>query len=377
MNYINKYLRNFSPYKLASHKIWTVEPAERSKILKLDWNESVLSPSPKVIERLRELVLNDNIFYNYYPSTYNHELLRLLSEYVGLPEENIQYFAGSDSLHEYIGKLYISVGDPVLLLGPTYDNFRLTAEVCGADIYYHYLDEQFVFDAEEFEERIRVVEPSLVYICNPNNPTGTQHTAAYIRKLLNEFPQTLFLIDEAYVEFAEETAKELVLEYENILISRTMSKAFGLANFRLGYLIASKANIEYISSIRNPKNISTFAQEAAIGALSDIDYMRRYVSEVIEAKQEFVEHLSICAHDLQCVFGGGNFVLLILNSEAEKCELIDYLMARDIYVRELSQTEFLSKRCVRVTVGTKDKMDIVASAILSFFGKSYEEHCVD
>ena len=134
MKYVNKYLRNFTPYKLASHKIWTVDKFQREKILKLDWNEATIPPSPKVREQIQNLV-NEPSFYQLYPSTYNEKLMKLLSEYVGLPKDNIQYFASSDSLHEYIAKLYITVGDPVLLLGPTYDNFRLTAEVCGADIY--------------------------------------------------------------------------------------------------------------------------------------------------------------------------------------------------------------------------------------------------
>ena len=269
MSYINKYLRNFKPYKLASHKVWTVDPNEREKILKLDWNEATIPPSPIVAMRLKKLVLQSN-FYNLYPSTYNEELLLLLSNYTGISKDNIQYFASSDSLHEYIAKLYITVGDPVLLLGPTYDNFRLTAEVCGANIYFHMLEApDFLFDEEKFKDDIRRIEPSLVYVCNPNNPTGTQYRANYIKGLLDEFPETLFLIDEAYAEFANVSAKKLALEYENILITRTMSKAFALANFRFGYLIASKRNIDYISSIRNPKNITTFAQEAVIGALSD------------------------------------------------------------------------------------------------------------
>ena len=136
MKYINKYLRNFTPYKVASHKIWGVDPSERKNILKLDWNEATVNPSPKVEERLKNLVNNPN-FFNLYPATYNEKLHELLAKYVGLPMDNVQYFASSDSLHEYIAKLYITVGDPVLLLGPTYDNFRLTAEVCGAEIFFY------------------------------------------------------------------------------------------------------------------------------------------------------------------------------------------------------------------------------------------------
>lgn len=369
MNFVNKYLRNLKPYELASHKIWTMAPGTRGQILKLDWNEATIPPSPRVIERIKEMVMSEDEFYNYYPSTYNEELLGLLSAYTGLPAENIQYFSGSDSVHEYVTKMYITVGDPILILGPTYDNFRLAAEACGAHIYFNLMDDGFAFDPDAFADDIRRLEPSLVYICNPNNPTGTQHTVPYIESLLSQFPQTLFLIDEAYAEFSGVSAKELVLRYENIIISRTMSKAFALANFRFGYIVASARNIACISGVRNAKSVSTFAQAAAAEALKDTAYMERYVSEVLAAKKQFTDDLSKCGDVLRCVSGGGNFVLVVLKDEHSKRQLVDYLRENMIYVRELSQTPFLAERCMRVTIGTGQQMKLVSDSIAAFFDK--------
>lgn len=364
MKFINKYLRNFTPYKLASHKIWQVEADKRKDILKLDWNEATIAPSPKVAERISRLVM-DGQFYNLYPSTYNEELIELLSNYIEIKKTHIQYFASSDSLHEYIAKLYITVGDPVLILGPTYDNFRLTAEVCGADLHFYNIPDDFQFDRDAFISSIRDIDPSLVYICNPNNPTGTQHSIDYIEELLVEFPQTLFLIDEAYAEFSGVSCKDLTLKYENILISRTMSKAFAIANFRFGYLIASEKNIEYISSIRNSKNITTFAQEAACGALSDIEYMEEYVKEVNEAKKLFSDSINGLG-GISVESGGGNFVLLKCQSNQMKRSLLDFLEKRSIFVRNVSQTEMLKNYCIRITIGTRDQMEIVAKEIKEY-----------
>lgn len=365
MKFINKYLRNFEPYKLASHKIWTAGEEERKTILKLDWNEAAIPPSPKVSQRMEELV-RKNQFYNYYPSTYNEELHHLIAEYMELPKENIQYFASSDSLHEYIAKLYITVGDPVLILGPSYDNFRLTAEVCGADVFFYYIGDNFQFQSEEFCKMIEDKEPSLVYICNPNNPTGTQHAAEYIEELLNKYPAVLFLIDEAYAEFSGITVKDLVLNYENILVSRTMSKAFGIANFRFGYLAASKNNIDYISNIRNPKNITTFAQEAAIGALSDLQYMKDYVNEVRSAKLEFQKQLSLYRGWIEFAKGEGNFQLIRCRDSNLKNSLLQYLESNNIFVRDVCQTEFLKNFCVRITIGTREQMRRVSKCISEF-----------
>lgn len=365
MSYINKYLRNFKPYKVASHKVWQVNSDERKEILKLDWNEATVQPSPKVRERLKNLLNTD--FLNLYPATYNEELHNLLAEYAELPKENVQYFASSDSLHEYISKMYITVGDPALVLWPSYDNFRLTAQVAGANVMFFELEKDFTFDSEQFEAKIERKDPSLVYICNPNNPTGLILGKHYIKHLLDKFPRTIFLIDEAYIEFIpDKTCKDLVLEYDNILISRTMSKAFGLANVRFGYLLASEENIRYISSIRNPKNITSFAQEAVIGALSDIEYMKKYVSQVNAAKERFVKGInSSCSMRFQAYESNANFVLVRCEDQLTKREILNYLERNNVFIRNVSQSESV-KDCVRVTIGTIEQMDYVLSLFKSY-----------
>lgn len=358
MNYINKYLRNFKPYKVASHKIWQVTEGQRSGILKLDWNEATVQPSPMVCARLQKLLGTQ--FLNYYPATYNEELHILLAQYAGLPKENVQYFASSDSLHEYISKMYITVGDPALILWPSYDNFRLTAQVAGAYVMFFELEHDFSFCADAFEDKIRRKEPSLVYICNPNNPTGLLLGKDYIRHLLDEFPTTMFLIDEAYIEFSPgDTCKDLVLNYDNILVSRTMSKAFGLANVRFGYLLASGENIQYISSIRNPKNITTFAQEAVIGALSDVEYMRKYVAEVDEAKRFFIDAINHLGGGKFHAFPSkANFVLIRCVDQLLKQEVLVYLERNNVFVRNVNQCESVED-CIRITVGRKEQMELV------------------
>ncbi len=365
MSFINKYLRNFVPYKLASHKIWGVTKERRKEILKLDWNEASIPPSPQVTKRINKLV-EDGEFYNLYPATLNEELLHLLSEYVQLPEENIQYFGGSDSLHEYIAKTYISVGDPVLIVWPSYDNFRLTAEVNGASVYFTPVNDDFSMNEDLIVNAIKEIEPSLVYLCNPNNPTGNIHSVEFIESMLKEFSNVVFLVDEAYAEFSGVTVKDLVTQYENLLVSRTMSKAFGIANFRFGYLLASEANIKYISTIRNPKNITTFAQEAAAGALSDVQYMLDYVEEVTLAREYFEEQLQNLCEYLQTYESHGNFIMIKCLQADIKDKLLTHMEENDIFIRKLSQSDSL-KDCVRITIGNRQQMQRVYSVMVSFF----------
>lgn len=357
MKFINKYLRNLSPYKVASHKIWEVKPEQRRDLLKLDWNEASVPPSPKVKERLTSLVEQEDAYF-LYPSTYNEELMKLLTEYVGISPDNLQYFASSDALHEYLVRMFVSVGDPILLLGPTYDNFRLTCESQGGKIFIHEFEEGFRFNPEAFEQSIRDISPSLIYVCNPNNPSGNVIDADYLKGLFRRFPDSIFLIDEAYYEFYGQTLKDEVLNFPNLFISRTFSKAFALANFRAGYLISDKENIQQISKIRNPKNFTTFAQEAVMGALSDTDYMWNYVKEVKAAKEIFEKELQSLDGVNRIFPSEGNFLLIEFKTPEVKADYFRRLTEGNIFVRNLTHSKMLMN-CLRITVGTREQMNRV------------------
>jgi len=361
MRFINKYLRNLAPYKVASHKIWEVPSDERKKMLKLDWNEATVPPSPKVNERLQKLVNEQEVYY-LYPSTHNAELLGLLSAYTSLPKENIQYFASSDSLHEYLVRMFVGVGDPILILGPTYDNFRLTCESQGAQTYYHDYSDSFELDKAAFKDKVREITPSLVYLCNPNNPTGNVLEKDYLLEMVAAFPDTIFLIDEAYFEFYGETMSNYVLVHPNLFVTRTFSKAFALANFRAGYLIASAENIAQISKIRNPKNFTTFTQEAVIAVLSDVAYMRKYVDEVLKARDYFEEKLKGSPLIKNIFPSQGNFVLVEFSDFDIKMKVYNGLSDHNIFVRNLMHSKLLMNT-LRITIGTREQMERVIKVI--------------
>ncbi len=365
--HVNKYLQNITPYKVVPHKIWDIDSQNRNNVLKLDWNEATIQPSPLVQKRLTELIEQDH-FFNLYPRTSNEKLLNKLSEYVQLPEENIQYFASSDSIHEYIAKMYIAENDRVLIQAPSYDNFRLTVQANGGQVFFSYTDENFQFNKDSFEKDLKSIKPSFVYLCSPCNPCGFQHSKQYIENLLKKYPEIMFLIDEAYSEFSQNSVKDLVLNYENILITRTMSKAFALANFRFGYLLASKFNIDSINSIRNPKNISTFSQEAVMAALCDIDYMKNYVTQVTQARDFFFNFLQKYNNYLTVYPSCANFVLIKCSSFAIKANLFKYLQQNNIFVRNLTQCPQLYP-CIRITIGTTEQMQKAAQVIDNFFSE--------
>lgn len=358
-SFVNDYLLNLRPYKIASQEIWSMTREMKENSLKLDWNEATIEPPPEVKKAIIDFISSED-FFRLYPSTYNDELIKLLSLYANVPRLNIQYFASSDSLHEYIAKLFISVGDKVMILQPSYDNFRATAAASGANIIFSDMTEEFRFDPYKIKEDIRNENPKLVYICNPNNPTGDVLAPDQIEELLIEYPKVMFLIDEAYAEFAYQTVNHLALKYNNILITHTMSKAFALANVRFGYLVASIVNIDAINRIRNPKNISTITQIAVISALNNIDYMWEYVKKVNIAKEWFFEKLthSDLSDKITIFPSKANFILLKCCNISVKSKIFYHLRNKKIYVRQLQQCKSVLN-CIRITIGTQEQMERV------------------
>ena len=159
-------------------------------------------------------------------------------------------------MHEYIIGTFTEPGNNALIVSPTYDNFRVATESRGVSVSYHKLEEPFDFRTEEFFSHAKKLNPKIVYICNPNNPTGTLYKTSEIEMLAKCFPSTLFIIDEAYYEFTKKSAKNVAVKYRNTIVTRTFSKAFALAGFRIGYAISSAGNIRHLNKIRNPKNVT-------------------------------------------------------------------------------------------------------------------------
>jgi histidinol-phosphate aminotransferase len=356
--FVNKYIKKLKPYPLVSHRAWEIQGSQN--ILKLDWNEATIQPSPRVKQSILNFLEHGNM--NWYPDVNNTLLLEELSLYNNLPIENIQYFASSDSIHEYIASIFLEARDQVTIVGPTYDNFRAVIESKGAIVDFYYLDDQFQLNSEKFQHYLAFKQPHLVYICNPNNPTGTFYTQEFLQGIIAGHNNILFIVDEAYFEFYGNSCKNLVMEHNNLIITRTFSKAFALASFRVGYAISSIENIEILSKVRNPKSISTFAQIAAIAALQDKKYMMNYVTEVNITKNWFKSELKKlgCEH----IGGGGNYIAIKL-SNILKQRIIKTFNKKNIFVRDYSHVSGMDGY-IRITIGTKEQMILVLNALIKF-----------
>lgn len=359
MKFVNNRLKNIKSYKASSPKAWAY--SHDPEVLKLDWNESTIGPSPKVFDAIKETVNSKK--WNWYPDINNIELREAIAAYSDVKESQVQFFASSDALHEYIVRCYISREDRILTITPTYDNFRAVAEANGGNVMQYNLNSEYELDFEKLQKDLKLVAPKIFYLVNPNNPTGTNHCTKKLENLIRKNSDILFIIDEAYFEFTGKSISYLAGEVDNLIISRTFSKAFGLASFRIGYCIANESIIDTLNKIRNPKNVSMFAQEAALAALKDFNYVSSYVDEVNSAKQIFFHYLS--DRDwAKPIEGSGNYIFVeIKNSLKDK--LIDFLEDNKVFIRDYSHLEG-TKNFIRITIGTKEQMKKVTSIISDF-----------
>ena len=313
------------------------------RFLKMDANEADIRPSPVVYEEIKEFLESGHL--NWYPDFEATELRRKISDYAHRSPEEIRVFNGSDSALDHICRTFVARDDHVVISSPTYDHFRVFAEALGARA-------EFVFGDSPFDsntgELFRAVTPAtkLVYLCNPDNPTGRTYDEATVRRLLDALENGILVVDEAYFEFAKLTMAGLLDSYPHLIVSRTFSKAFGLAGLRCGYILADEACVRLIDRIRNGKDVNALAQVAAVAALKDTDHMERYVQEVAAAKQWLAERLRLLGFDV--VMTPANFVLLRVPDPRTFARKLE---DRGVFIRDRSDVPQLD-RCVRITVGS-------------------------
>ena len=196
----------------------------------------------------------------------------------------------------------------------------------------------------------------VVYLVNPNNPTGKLLPVDEIENLVTSYPNTLFIVDEAYYEFAKQSACHLVVSHKNLIVTRTFSKAFGLASVRLGYCMGHPDTLSHLRKIRNGKAVNALAQLCGVAALDDLDYLDSRIDEMNDAKKFFVDNLP---HGYYAVDSQTNFVLL---KTPDSKELLNKMKNNKILIRDRSSFDNL-ENCVRITIGSKKQIIRVLDVI--------------
>jgi len=307
--------------------------------IKLASNENNYGPSPRVVETLREYADKVNI----YPYR-EGEVREAVAEYCGLSRENIAAGNGSDELIELVLKVFKG---PVLYFNPTFGEYRICSQILGERFYSINLEQDFSFPLDRYLGKAK--EANILFLCSPNNPTGTAISLGDIKKILELGKPTV--VDEAYFEFCGETSAPLLREYDNLIILRTFSKAFALGGLRAGYAISSPEVVELLYKVRQPFSVNSFAQVAALAALDDVAFMERNVEKIKEDREMLYKKLG---GRFRVYESDANFVLLD-SAPMTSQELFKRLYEKRIIVRKLGGFPGFEGDYTRITVGTSEE----------------------
>lgn len=326
--------------------------AGRSGKLRLDFNENTVGCSPRVISYLKERLTAEQ--FTVYPE---YERAReAVASFLGIAESQFTLTNGTDEAIQVLINTYVDDDQEVLILHPSYAMYRFYAEVAGARVRdVSYRERDLSFPVEELLAAIGA-ETRAILISNPNNPTGTGTGAEVLCAILERAPQAAVLVDEAYFEFCGVTMLERLEQYPNLFVSRTFSKAFGMAALRLGCLISQPANVAFLRKAQSPYSVNMLAAIAVRAAVADTQFVDDYARSALVSREllyKGFEKMGIPYYRSQA-----NFVLF--RAGARALEVRDRLRDRGVLVRDRS---YELPGCVRVTAGTPEQVDRFFAAL--------------
>jgi histidinol-phosphate aminotransferase len=318
----------------------------RAGKLRFDFNENTVGCSPKVIECLRQYMTADAL--SMYPEY--SKAIETLARFFEVAPDEFTMTNGTDEAIQVLINTFVNAGDEVLLMKPSYAMYRFYSELAGASI------REVEYNAEDLsfslDNLVAAIRPSTraILLGNPNNPTGTAISEADIGVILAAAPQAAILIDEAYFDYFGVSVLGWLHRYPNLFVSRTFSKAFGMAALRVGCLFSNAENVSWLRKAQSPYSVNMLAAVAAAAAVEDREYRGRYCAEVGQARVLAWEGLGRLG--IRCYQTFANFILFDAGERA--IEIRDALRERGVLVRDRS---YEIPGCVRVTIGTREQVE--------------------
>jgi histidinol-phosphate aminotransferase len=314
-----------------------------------------VGPSPRVLARLNKLTAEDLARY---PERQPVEAL--LASYLGLPESELLLTNGVDEAIHLLCQTYLQTGDEAIIIVPTYSMYRIYMSATGADVVSIPASKNFTFPTDAVRDRI-TDRTRMIAIANPNNPTGTLTLPEHIEEIARCAPSAAILVDEAYFEFCRTTLLGSARRYPNLFITRTFSKAFGLAGLRIGVLIGDPQQMPSLRRICSPYNVNAIALACLPEALADQSYTQRYVRETQESRRRLEVALQSCG--IRFWPSHANFVLARVGlTESDSQAFIERMRCRGILVRNRS-ADHGCEGCVRFTVGPEEHTNRLLKAL--------------
>jgi histidinol-phosphate aminotransferase len=312
----------------------------------LDANENAFgSPVDMEVEG-HELKLNR------YPDTLQIAVKEKLGKIKGLPIENIFLGNGSDEAIDIIFRAFCNPGkDNAIVCPPTYGMYQVSANINDVGVIkVPLIPETFELDTDAILKAVNA-NTKLIFICSPNNPTGTEVNLESVQKLLQHF-NGIVVVDEAYINFARyRTFIPELLKYPNLVILQTLSKAWGLAGLRVGMAFASRDIIDVFNKIKPPYNISLVSQKLASGALDNITQVNDWIKQIVSEREKLIADISKLPFVIKVYPSEASFIL-VKTTDAKR--IYNHLVNHKIVIRDRSNVE-LCEGCLRITIGTPEE----------------------
>ena len=321
----------------------------KNEIIKLGSNENPWGPSPKAMKAIEDEIKS----INRYPESQLHELVDQIAKYSDVdPSQVIIGGDGADEIIDVLAKTFIDDGDEFIVPIPSYMYYEYLLKQYGAkpvyakwDLEENKLDAQSIFDSISKKTK-------MIFLCTPNNPTGTLIEKDVLRDIAAKNPNILIVIDEAYFEYSEVTNKDLINEFDNIFIIRTMSKVLGLAGMRIGYGLACDEIIEYMHRIKPVFSLTRLSFVAALNTFKDTQYITESIKKGIESRQYLYDEVSKI-DGLKIFPSKSNFLLInVKDTGFTASELAFELMKKGIIVRDCTSFKGLDEYWIRISICT-------------------------
>lgn len=307
-------------------------------------------------------------WYNRYPDPYQQKLKEKLAFVKQIAANQIFIGNGSDECIDILFRTFCEPGkDNIIICPPTYPMYEVSANINDIAIQKAPLLSDYQLNLAHIEQLVNA-HTKIIWICSPNNPTGNSLDRIDIETILNHF-EGIVVVDEAYINFSKQKSfVQSLIDYPNLVVLQTLSKAWGLAGLRLGMCFASPQIIGYLNKVKAPYNINIVTQELALQALEEVGQVNDMIKLLVDMRVALAQVIASMPHVIQVFPSDTNFILVKIPKARQ---LYEYLLSQGIIVRDRSALE-LCEDSLRITVGTEQENTLLVDAMYQWITNTFE-----
>jgi len=304
-------------------------------------------------------------WYNRYPDPYQKAVKEKIGFIKQIPVSKIFLGNGSDECIDILYRTFCEPGkDNIIICPPTYPMYEVNANINSIEIKFAPLLLDYQLNVAHIEQLVNA-QTKIIWICSPNNPTGNSLDRIDIETILNHF-NGLVVVDEAYINFSKQKSfSASLIDYPNLVVLQTLSKAWGLAGLRLGMAFASKEIIGILDKVKPPYNINTATQELVLKALEEVGQVNDMIKIIVDMREALANVFRKMPTVEKVYPSDANFLLVKI---ADARAVYDFLLTRQIVVRDRSSVE-LCENCLRITIGTEKENTLLVDAMQAWYNK--------